>query len=207
MEIITIPDGVFDSNTYIIANGHECAIVDCGVKAGSIMRVLEKNDLKAKYIILTHGHCDHVYHVEAVKDAALAPVLLHEDELELYQDLEKNGFVLFGMHRDISLPAPDMLLRNGQRLKLGSTELKIIHTPGHSPGSICILTDRGVLTGDTLFAMSIGRTDFYGGSGRAIQQSITQKLFTLPEDTVVYPGHGPSTKIGFEKANNPYVSE
>jgi hydroxyacylglutathione hydrolase len=207
MEIITIPGGVFDSNTYIIAHNHECAIVDCGVRAGHVMRVLEEGQLKPKYIILTHGHCDHVYHVQAIKEATSAPVYLHEQELDLYSDPEKNGFALFGMGRSVSLPEPDQLLRDRQRLMLGGIELEIIHTPGHSPGSICILTEKGVLTGDTLFAMSIGRTDLYGGSSRAIQQSIAERLFTLSEATIVYPGHGPRTQIGFEKANNPYVSE
>lgn len=205
MELVILPNGIIDTNTYIVIEGQECAIIDCGVKARDVIKVLEQRQLRAKYILLTHGHFDHVYHVQEYKDATGALVCLHESEVALYHNPEMNGFVFFGLRRDIQLPQPDVLLKDNQQLELGSMTLEIIHTPGHSPGGICIKAENKLFTGDTLFAMSIGRTDLYGGSAKALNQTIAQKLFSLPEDTVVYPGHGPQSSIGYEKANNPYV--
>ena len=120
-------------------------------------------------------------------------------------DYQKNGCYLLAKRGDVVLPKPDVLLKDGQTIILGSSTLEIIHTPGHTPGGICIRTGDILITGDTLFETSIGRTDLYGGSSRQLNDSIKNKLFTLPDDTKVYPGHGPATSIGFERKNNPYV--
>lgn len=205
MEIITLTGGIIDTNTYIVADEGECAIIDCGVKARVILNTLLEKELKAKYIILTHGHFDHAYFVPELKEVTGAPVCLHEDETELYLDPHKNGFVFFGVRNIPSMPKPDLMLRDGQKLRLGDMDLEILHTPGHSPGGICIKAQHHLFTGDTLFAMSVGRTDFYGGSGKALHEAITGKLFLLPDETLVYPGHGPKSSIGYEKEHNPYV--
>lgn len=204
MEIITIPNGLFDSNTYIISDNGECAVIDCGVQSKTVAeKILEKN-LKVSYIILTHGHVDHVINAELIKKDTDAPLCIHEDELDLYSDNTKNALKMVGFG-DKRMPAPDKLLKHGEKLSLGSSHLEIIHTPGHTPGCICILFGKALLSGDTLFVQSVGRTDLYGGNSKNLINSIKNRLFTLDEDTIVYPGHGPSTTIGFEKVNNPYV--
>ena len=204
MSLYVLPTGVFESNTYILSDGRECVVIDCGVSAREIMDVVEKNGLHVKYIILTHGHFDHIYHVQNLKEKTGAQLCLHEDELDLYQNPMMNGARMFGA-RDIVTPQPDILLKDGQKLQAGSLSLEIIHTPGHSPGSICILTGNMLFSGDTLFAMSIGRTDFPGGSHKAMEESLHNKLFKLDDSIEVYPGHGPKTTIGFEKEHNPYA--
>ena len=205
MTIYTLPHGLVDSNSYIISDGLDCVIIDCGVKAKDVLQVIEKNSLNPRYIILTHGHFDHVYHVKPLKDATNAKVCLHESEVDLYRDPDKNGFSMFGMAREMNLPQPDQLLNDGLVLEAGTLKLNIIHTPGHTQGSICILAENYLFSGDTLFSMSVGRTDLPSGSSKSLHDSITKKLFTLDDEVTVYPGHGSKTTIGYEKANNPYV--
>lgn len=205
MELIIVPHGLFDSNCYILADQDECAIIDCGVRSEEITRVLAENGLKARYILLTHGHVDHIHHVAEIQEATGAELCLHEEELSLYSDFDKNGYRLFRFKQEGQLPQPQRLLKHGDKLVLGSGELKIIHTPGHSPGGISILWGNKLFTGDTLFAQAVGRTDFYGGSGQRLVDSIKNRLYSLDGDIIVYPGHGPSTTIAFERENNPYV--
>lgn len=205
MELIVLNDGMFDSKTYIVSDKKECAIIDCGVSYAQIISKIREKGLIIKYIILTHGHIDHILNAYDLKESTHAELCLHEDELELYTDPKKNASYLFKFKDAFRVPTPDRLLKNGDRLSLGDLSLEIIHTPGHSPGSISILCNNVLFSGDTLFSQSIGRTDFFGGNSNLIQKSIKESLYTLDENTVVYPGHGPSTTIGFEKENNPYV--
>jgi glyoxylase-like metal-dependent hydrolase (beta-lactamase superfamily II) len=205
MEIITLSNGVFDSNTYIVYDQNQCAVIDCGVKPETIFKAIRDKNLKVRYIILTHGHVDHVFHADSIKKATGAPLFLHEDEYELYSDSGKNGYDLFGFRDQCCLPDPDKLLKHGDRLPLGSGLLEIIHTPGHTPGSISILCGKILISGDTLFAGSVGRSDLYGGSSKKLVDSVKNRLFTLDGAITVYPGHGPSTTISFERENNPYV--
>lgn len=205
MKLYILHHGIIDTNSYIIADGPDCAVIDCGVKSGDVMQVIEKNCLDLKYIILTHGHFDHVFHVKSLKDVTKAKVCLHESEIDLYRNPDINGFSMFGMAREMNLAEPDILLHDGVVLESGALKLRIIHTPGHTQGSICILSEDSLFSGDTLFSMSIGRTDLPTGSSKSLHNSITQKLFTLEDRITVYPGHGPKTTIGHEKANNPYV--
>lgn len=203
-ELYVLPYGVFNSNTYILSGGRECVVIDCGVDDRKIMDVVERKGLHVKYILLTHAHFDHIYHVKSLKEKTGAKLCLHEDELEFYQDPFQNGSRMFGDGRDVEIAAADVLLKDGQTLQAGDLSLKIIHTPGHSPGSICILCGSMLFSGDTLFAMSIGRTDFPGGNAMAMKESL-KKLFQLDDNITVYPGHGPKTSIGYEKENNPYA--
>lgn len=204
MALYVLPNGIFESNTYILSYDKECVVIDCGVNAREILDVVEKNGLHVKYIILTHGHFDHTWHVQSLKEKTGAKLCLHEDELELYQNPMLNGSRMFGAGSDAETPDPDILLKDGQKLQAGEMSLEIIHTPGHSPGSICILSGNMLFSGDTLFAMSIGRTDFPGGSHKAMIESL-HRLFMLDDSIEVYPGHGPKTTIGYEKEYNPYA--
>ncbi len=205
MEIQVLPAGIFDSNTYILSEQGECAVIDCGADPERILKTVADNKLKVRYIILTHGHADHIFHVGTLKNATGATLCIHQQEQLLYSDSQKNGFETFGFSNQTELPDPDRLLKHGDKLPLGNSSLEIIHTPGHSPGSISVLAGNMLFSGDTLFARSVGRTDLYGGSGKSLTDSVRNRLFVLDGDTVVYPGHGPSTTIGFERENNPYV--
>lgn len=205
MELMKFSNGLLDSNSYMISDRGECAIIDCGVEPGAILKAIEKNGLKTKYIILTHGHVDHSYYAKALKEATGAPVCLHRQDLPLYSDPRKNCCALFGFGTDVRFPVPDRLLEHGELLPVSDISLEIIHTPGHTPGSVSILCDKLLFSGDTLFLMSAGRTDFYGGNSRKIMESVKNLLKSLDGDTKVYPGHGPATTIEYERENNPYA--
>ncbi len=205
MKLDIMPNGLFSSNVYLVSEGKECVVIDCGVKTRDIVRKLQEEGLTVKYILLTHGHVDHIFHAAALREATGAPLCLHEAELELYRDADKNGYSYFGMKRPLNPPEPDILLKDNQTLRLGDEDIQIIHTPGHSPGCICIKIGSWLFTGDTLFAMSVGRTDLYGGNGQMLEASIQNRLYTLDGSLTVYPGHGQATSIAYEKENNPYV--
>ncbi len=204
MEVKVLSKGIFDSNTYIIYDNGECAIIDSGVKTENVINFVKANSLDVRYIILTHGHIDHIFYASELKEATGAELCIHEDEESLYSDPSQNGAQLFGL-TSTRPTAPDRLLKHGDKLPLGNTTIKIIHTPGHSLGCICILCENNLFSGDTLFASSVGRTDLIGGSWQQLKESIENRLYTLNDDTKVYPGHGWSTTIGFERENNPYV--
>lgn len=205
MELVKLSHGLFDSNCYILIDHKECAIIDCGVEADRVMEVIHQKGLTARYIILTHGHLDHIHHVDDIQRATGAELCLHEDELELYTHNAYNGYDQFPIVAPTARPKPQRLLKHGDKLPLGEGVLEIIHTPGHAPGAITIRWGKMLFTGDTLFAQAIGRTDLYKGSWRQIIESIKTRLYTLEEDCMVYPGHGEASTIGYERENNPYV--
>lgn len=191
MILETIPVGMLAANCYILGckDTKEGVVIDPGGDASKILYKIEKLDLTIKYIILTHGHDDHIGAIDEIKEKTNAPIAIHKLDKEILEGENKLA---------------DLYLKDGDILPIGSIELEIIHTPGHSPGGICIFTEGIVFTGDTLFAGSIGRTDFYKGSMEQILSSIRNKLFVLPENTKVYPGHGPSSSIAREKNTNPF---
>ncbi|NMA65757.1 MAG: MBL fold metallo-hydrolase [Clostridiaceae bacterium] len=205
MEFKVFSNGIFDSHSYLIYDNGECAIIDCGVNPENILNFVKSNSLKVRYIILTHGHIDHIFYVAQLKENTGGRLCIHEDELELYSDSSKNGTNLFGIDTGTKMPEPEQLLKHGDKLSLGNSTITIIHTPGHSPGSISVLCENHLFSGDTLFALSVGRTDFYGGSPRKLIESVRQHLYSLDDNIKVWPGHGPSTTIGHERENNPYV--
>ena len=197
--------GPLDSNCYIVWDDHskEGVIIDPGENAELILRTVKELDIDIKYILVTHGHFDHVAAVAPLKRELNADFLAHKDDFFFIED-GKNAAFRWGF--DIEQPPkPDRFIKDGDTIKVGNFELQVLHTPGHSPGGVSFLYDRMVFGGDTLFQRSIGRTDFRMGSFDDLSNSIKTRLYTLPDDTVVYTGHGPITTIGKEKKYNPFV--
>jgi glyoxylase-like metal-dependent hydrolase (beta-lactamase superfamily II) len=203
MRIIALEVGPFFSNCYIVGpdNGNKGFVIDAGAEPSDIMVAVKKLRLTIKYIVATHGHMDHVGAVAELKKATNAAFTIHEDDASA---LSRRGFLFGGIGGNIQ---PDVLLHGDETIEAGGLILKVIHTPGHSPGGICLLGDGVLFSGDTLFRRGIGRYDFPGASGQQLIDSIRKRLFTLPDATVVYPGHGPQTTIGEEKLGNPFLEE
>lgn len=194
--------GILGSNCYLISSGDECAVIDPGAKFGEIMEMISEEACKLKYIILTHVHLDHIISVDELRESTKAPVLAHISEAGYLVDIWYNGAAFFGM--DKKFKEADKFLEDGEILPLGDETLEIMHTPGHTPGSICIKCADNIFTGDTLFQSSVGRTDLGTGNGRDLEKSL-KRLLEQPDDTLIYPGHGRSTNIGCEKKNNPFI--
>lgn len=198
--------GDFGTNCYIIqcTQTGAAAVVDPGTPAPWIKQHLAAHGLTISLILLTHGHLDHIGGVQWVKSFSDAPVLVHPADLEMLSDPLLNGSALFGGDL-IKLDGADRLLEHGDVVELGKLRLQVLHTPGHSPGGISFYTPGHLISGDALFAGSIGRTDLPGGNYEVLKRSIHTHLFTLPDETVVHPGHGPTTTIGDERAYNPFL--
>lgn len=185
--------GEFLTNSYIIGDEKECAIIDPGDEDFKIKKIIEKYSFKPIMIINTHGHIDHI----GANDKFNLPVYIGEFDLEFLKDPDKNLSSFF-FHPYI-YNSTIYKLKEKDEIKIGKILLKVIHTPGHTPGSICLKGDDFVFTGDTLFADGIGRTDFPGGNEEKLFKSIKEKLFILPEKTKIYPGHGEISTIGKSK--------
>jgi len=193
-------------NCYIIGceETKEVAVIDPGGNPRAILKLLEDEDLKAVYIINTHGHIDHIGANKAVKEATGAKILIHESDAQMLVNSVSN--LSFMMGTKVTSPPADEFIKEGDVIKIGNTvELEVIHTPGHSPGGVCLKIGNIIFVGDTLFQGSIGRTDFPGGSYEQLIKNIKEKLFCFDDDVVCYPGHGPATTIGFERKNNPFL--
>lgn len=206
MEFKRLPLGIYQANCYVLYDEKtkETAIIDPGGDFPVLKSYIEDNGLLIKYIILTHGHADHIGALKELKDYTGAAICIHMEDHEMLNDKSKNYSESIGSGM-IEMSA-DKFFTDGDVLLLGVEELKIIHTPGHSRGGICVYCDGILFSGDTLFACSIGRTDLNGGSYSEIIASIKNKLLVLPEDTAVYPGHGSSTTISIEKEMNPFLN-
>jgi len=165
--------------------------------------MIRQSGYAVEYIINTHGHVDHIGANAEVKRATGAKLLIHKDDAKMLTSSAAN-FSLF-MGHPVTSPAADELLAEGDEIKVGNLVLKVLHTPGHTPGGICLVHELTIFSGDTLFYGSIGRTDFPGGSYRTLIKSIKEKLMVFPDEAVVYPGHGPATSIGFERQYNPFL--
>lgn len=206
MEIKAYPNGIYGATTYLVYDKKslEGAIVDCTSSVDEIEKEIKKNKINLKYILITHGHFDHVYCVKAMKEKfPSALVLMHKDDIELLNQVPTQC-TMAGV-KGITVPCIDGLVEEkSKNLTLGETEIKVIHTSGHSKGGVCYLINNSLFSGDTLFCESIGRCDLFGGSFSEIEKSIKDKLFILDESIDVYPGHGDKTTIGHEKKYNPY---
>jgi glyoxylase-like metal-dependent hydrolase (beta-lactamase superfamily II) len=203
MILETLALGDYKANCYIYASEIRKIglILDPGDEADTILGRVKELDLSIEYIVLTHGHPDHTGALKQVKDATGAPVAMHAADTPLLRDKFLHSLLGF-RHSDVT---PDRLLSNGETIGEGEIVLKVLHTPGHTPGGICLLGPGLVFTGDTLFNMSIGRTDLPGGNAQQLLSSIHDKLLSLPDDTIVYPGHGPFSTIGDERRDNPFL--
>lgn len=198
--------GAVMTNCYIVSdeNTGDALVIDPGAEARKISAKLREKERKVRAVLLTHGHFDHMMAARELCREFSARLYCLEEEKELLMDPEMNAGRMF---RFECAEIPDETFRGGQRLEFGSLACTVIATPGHTKGGACFYFEKeGVLfSGDTLFLESVGRTDFPTGNGRALVQSIRERLFPLPEETKVYPGHGPATTIGYEKRNNYYV--
>jgi len=206
MIIKSFHTGPLAVNSYVVTDEKtkKTFIVDPGGHNLNMVNYIKGDNLEVEYIILTHGHGDHLGGVpDLMKEFPSAKLAagIYDKEMLANPNLNMSAMV---QGYPVSLSA-DQYLNDGDTLKVGDLELKVIHTPGHTPGGICILVENFLFSGDTLFEQSIGRTDFPGSSFQAIVKSIREKLFILPEDTTVLPGHMGPTTIGFEKENNPFV--
>ncbi|MEW6115719.1 MAG: MBL fold metallo-hydrolase [Nitrospirota bacterium] len=206
MIIKTVVVGPLQANCIIIADKEsgKAMVVDPGDEPDRILDSIKENNLTVEYIVCTHGHFDHVGAVPELKKETGAPVVIHKDELVIYNGA-KDMAAFWGAEID-PLPEPDILAKEGDILTIGTLRFEVFHSPGHSPGGICLYREGTVMTGDTLFAGSIGRTDFYGGDIIKIKKSF-QRLMALPDATRVFPGHGPATTIGREKRENMFSAE
>ncbi|MGF7185366.1 glyoxylase-like metal-dependent hydrolase (beta-lactamase superfamily II) [Desulfitispora alkaliphila] len=197
--------GTFGSNCYVLGcpNTKEGMIIDPGGDADTILKTVEELDLKIKFIVNTHGHLDHIAANGILKKETGAGILIHSEDAEMLTDPKKNLSSYMG--QNIVSPKADKLLQEGDNIVIGDDiKLEVLHTPGHSKGGICLVTDNYVFTGDTLFAGSIGRTDFPGGNHITLLKSVQDKIFTLSEQLEVHPGHGPKSTVGEEKSTNPF---
>jgi hydroxyacylglutathione hydrolase len=209
MKIEGLVLGSFETNCYVLRDreaAEDCLIIDTGLEAGGLVAFLQENKLNPVAVILTHGHADHITGVAALrKNFSDLKVYIHKLDEEMLTGAQSNLSELAGI-RFSSEPA-DFLIEEGDIIKQAGMKLEVLHTPGHTPGGISLYSkeDGIVFAGDALFAGSVGRTDLPGASTAQLIKSIREKLFTLPDETICYPGHGPATTIAQEKAHNPFL--
>ena len=199
--------GPLACNCYVVGDraSRTAIVIDPGGDAEDLAGEIVRQQLTITAIVATHAHFDHILAAEQLRGLTGAPFVLHEADRPLLDWMQESGRLFLG----VELPPPpevDTAPAEGDRLRAGEVELEIVHTPGHSPGSISLVAaDEAVFSGDTLFAGSVGRTDLPGGNSDVLIASITHRLFEFDDDTSVYPGHGPSTSIGEERRHNPFV--
>jgi Metallo-beta-lactamase superfamily. len=203
-----IPLGNVQTNCYILEKKGKCLIIDPGAEFEQIELRLENRKWEPEAILLTHAHFDHIGAVEDIRSKYRIPVYIHEREADWLSDPVKNASLIFFPGMPVTAAAPDVKIRKEGVLRVGSFSLNVMETPGHTPGSISYyVEEQGILfCGDTLFYRGIGRTDLPGGDFSELSRSIQGKIFRLPEETRVLPGHGPSTTVGYEKRENPFLS-
>jgi glyoxylase-like metal-dependent hydrolase (beta-lactamase superfamily II) len=209
MEVNKFVLGEFETNCYVVRKTNtasDCLVIDAGLEAGELIDFLETKKLTPLAVVLTHGHADHIAGLELLRKRwPEVKVCIHNLDAEMLNRADINLSLLAGIL--ISVKAADVLLTDGQLIEQAGVKLKVIHTPGHTHGGICLYSkdEQLLFSGDTLFADSVGRADFPGGSISELIRSIKEKLLTLPDQTKVFPGHGPATTIGKERQTNPFL--
>ena len=197
--------GMIGANCYLFVcdETKKAVVIDPGAEGQKLYRWVSEKGVEVEYILITHGHADHIEAVDELRDLLGAKVAIHLADAEMLTDGKKNLSGLLG--KSLTYKPADILLKDGDVLTVGKESIKVIATPGHSQGSVCFLTREALFSGDTLFAGSIGRTDFPGGSLEQLLRGVEEKLLILPVETRVLPGHEGETTIGREKASNPFL--
>lgn len=199
--------GPLQVNCYLLVcqKSRQAMVIDPGEEGARILQLAKSEGVVISKVVNTHGHFDHIGANRQLIDATGAELMIHAADLPLLQNASKHAEA-YGLAVDAS-PEPDRLLAQGDTIELGELTFSVFHVPGHSPGGICLLSNGHLFVGDVLFAGSVGRTDLPGGDSDALVEGIRERLFTLPEETVVHPGHGPDTTIGRERRTNPFVGD
>lgn len=224
-----LPVGLLQCNCHVVGDPvtREAIVIDPGDDVETILEVIARHGLKVRAILITHSHIDHVIGLKRLREATGAPVMMHEADLALYKEIEMQAEWIRWATPELS--EVDEFLSEGKSIRWGKHELRVMHTPGHTKGSVCLylphdenmvaaatssapkpaaLRVPGLLfAGDTLFAGSIGRTDLWDGSMKEIMRSLQIKVLALPDETIVFPGHGPATTIGVERETNPFLQK
>lgn len=205
MKTIQMQVGNLGTNCYIVYSkaSLDATVIDPGGHAEDIIALINREKLNVVCIINTHGHADHISANDKLQQATGAPILIHADDAHMLTSAKHNLSMYIG--GSIQFKPADRLLKDGDEIRVGEINFKVLHTPGHTPGGICLLTDGILFSGDTLFYESVGRSDFPGGSYSNLITSIKQKLMELEDSTKVLPGHGPETTIGWERKMNPFI--
>ena len=205
MIIKTFVEPPIDNNNYLIVDEKtkDAALIDCSSIDDRIDEEIEKQGASLKYILLTHGHFDHIAGIRPNRFKNNPQIVMHKADLDWLNNANQY-LPMFGMP-EITIPKVDIFVEDGDTIQLGSLEIKVLHTPGHTQGGVCYLVDGNLFSGDTIFREAVGRCDLEGGNFNQIVESIQDKIFTLPAKTVIYPGHGNITSVEWEKEHNRFL--
>lgn len=205
MRVERFPVGPLDNNLYLltVTGSRDAIVVDPSLESGHVLDAIRSRGLTVRRILLTHAHIDHIVMVKAFHEATGAPVWLHAGDRMFYERAADQALTM-GLDWPGSVPIAHWI-QDGEEVGIPGLEVRAVHTPGHSPGSVTFVTPEGLVSGDVLFQGSVGRTDLPGGDWDTLVRTIRDRIFPYPEGTVVHPGHGPLTTVGHEKAHNPFV--
>jgi hydroxyacylglutathione hydrolase len=207
LDIETFTDLSFGTNSYVVRQEGElrAVLVDAGMAVSAILEFIEDRGLTLEAVLLTHGHPDHVVGAAEIAAATGAPVYLHQLDVKMVEIMPRALLAMLGID-SLDVPEEFETLDDGQVLQLAGLDIQVLHTPGHSPGSVSFLVDGALFDGDLVFQSSIGRTDFPGGDFELLLRSVADKVFVLDPDTKLYPGHMGPTTVGWEKRTNPFLT-
>lgn len=205
MQVVTVTVGILATNCYLVVDDGtmKAAVIDPGDSGVAVGEKLAGMGAEPSAIILTHGHVDHIGGVSELARQTGAPVRIHDEDRIMLSTVDAEFATL--LPRDYEPPETTATMDDGDEIEIGGMSISVIHTPGHTPGSCSLLADGHLFTGDLLFAGSVGRTDLPGGDSRTLARSLSERIMTLPDETVIHPGHGPETTLGEERISNPFL--